>query len=74
MNQLVTHLQEANLQGIEDLLEGDIITGVVAVVRVERLDDNEPAFAVVQSVDYITAAGLLHLGQTMGDKNVGEEE
>lgn len=73
-NPLIKHLEESNLQGLEDLLEGDIITGAAVVVRVERLDDPDPAFAVLQTVDYITVAGLLHLAQAMGDKNIGEEE
>lgn len=69
------HLVEAKLTGGEDLLDGDMITGAVVVMRVERLDDEEPTFVMAHTGDYITATGLLTLAKGIvmnGMEDVGD--
>lgn len=60
---LVHYLEQADLQGIEAIELGDIITGVALAVRVERADDDAPAVLVATDVDWITVRGLFAVGE-----------
>lgn len=73
MDQLIDHLRTARVHQ-DELEEGDIVTAVVVVMKVERIDQEEPSFCVAHSGDYITAAGLLDLGRQIGLDNVREED
>lgn len=63
MDEVIRHLKESKIHGAGQLEEGDMITAASLVMRVERVDESEPSFVVMHTGDYITATGLLTLGQ-----------
>ena len=73
-DEIVHHIKESTLMGDGQLEEGDLITAAVMVLRVERIDDPEPQFAVAHTGDYITAAGLLALAKGIIVSGCGSEE
>lgn len=72
--QLMEHLSTTRLRDSDTLESGDIITGAVFVLRVDRLDSDEPTFLVTGTTDYITATGLLALGAQVGMDNIVSTE
>lgn len=74
MDELIQHLKESKLYGADDIEEGDHITGAVVIMRIERLDEEEPSFAVMHTGDYITATGLITLGAEVGLNSIVTEE
>lgn len=73
VDKIVNHLSTSQVIGEGQLEDGDLITGSVVIMRVERLDDPTPAFCVVHTGDYITATGLIALAQGVIQNGFEEE-
>ncbi|MCZ4325683.1 hypothetical protein [Brachybacterium paraconglomeratum] len=61
-DQLVHHIDTAELDGVEEIEEGDVITGVVVLVRLERAAEEGSALLMLSDVDYFSQLGLLQAG------------
>lgn len=61
-DQLVHHIDTAELDGVEEIDEGDVITGVVVLVRLERAAEEGSALLMLSDVDYFSQLGLLQAG------------
>lgn len=61
-DQLVHHIDTAELEGVEEIEEGDVITGVVVLVRLERAAEEGSALLMLADVDYFSQLGLLQAG------------
>lgn len=57
--QLLQHIEHANLEGIEELEDEDLITGVVVLLRVERPAEDGSALVMTSDVDFFSQLGLL---------------
>lgn len=56
---LLHHLEQSDLVGVEELEPGDLITGAVVLVRVERVDEDGSALVLTSDVDFFTQLGML---------------
>lgn len=61
-DQLVHHIDTAELDGVEEIDEGDVITGVVVLVRLDRAAEEGSALLMLSDVDYFSQLGLLQAG------------
>ncbi|MFE7605764.1 hypothetical protein ACFU1Q_11440 [Brachybacterium paraconglomeratum] len=61
-DQLVHHIDTAELEGVEEINDDDVITGVVVLVRLERAAEEGPALLMLSDVDYFSQLGLLQAG------------
>lgn len=57
--QLLHHLEHAELDGIEELEGDDVITGVVILLRVERPAEDGSALVMTSDVDFFSQLGML---------------
>ncbi|WP_087485544.1 hypothetical protein [Brachybacterium massiliense] len=58
-DQLLQHLEHADLDGVDELEDGDVITGAVVLLRVERLSEEGTAVVMTSDVDFFSQLGLL---------------
>lgn len=61
-DQLVHHIDTAELEGVEEINDDDVITGVVVLVRLERAAEEGSALLMLSDVDYFSQLGLLQAG------------
>lgn len=57
--QLLHHLEHVELDGLEELEDEDVITGVVVLLRVERPAEEGSALVMTSDVDYFSQLGML---------------
>lgn len=57
--QLLQHLEHADLDGVDELEDADLITGAVVLLRVERAAEEGTALVLASDVDYFSQLGLL---------------
>lgn len=60
--QLVQHIGSARLDGVDELEAEDVITGVVVLVRLERVSESGQSLLMLADVDYFSQLGMLHAG------------
>lgn len=61
-DQLVHHIDTAELEGVEEINDDDVITGVVVLVRLDRAAEEGSALLMLSDVDYFSQLGLLQAG------------
>lgn len=60
--QLAHHIASTELEGAEEIEADDVITGVVVLVRLERVAEEGSALLMLSDVDYFTQLGMLQAG------------
>lgn len=58
-DQLFQYLAGTGLDGLDELDPGDVITGAVVLLRVERPSEEGSAMVMATAVDYFSQLGML---------------
>lgn len=61
-DQLVHHIGSTDLEGVEEIEDDDVITGVLVLVRLERAAEEGSALMMLADVDYFSQVGMLLSG------------